>query len=95
MLFSRIFTLVKEHCTRKSENTSLVEDNFAVRALNPFGYDPKSLKHGGQNYIMAKLDETIKAMKEIFHSSIFILERCKQLNGTLRLEKMTKHFRHG
>merc|ERR1712238_616720 len=49
-----------------TRSTGLDEDNFAASGLTPPGYDQKSLEDGGQDYVMAKLGETIKPMKESF-----------------------------
>jgi len=44
----------------------LDEDTLAASGIMPAGYDQKSLEEGGNDYVMAKLGESIKPMKESF-----------------------------
>lgn len=49
-----------------TRSTGLDEDALAKSGMLPAGYDQKSIAEGKQDYVMAKLGETIQPMKESF-----------------------------
>merc|ERR1712161_186709 len=78
-----------------TRSTGLDEDNFAASGLTPPGYDQKSLEDGGQDYVMAKLGETIKPMKESFIVAFLAWDGAKAKHMVVPKETWEYRKKHG
>jgi len=78
-----------------TRSTGLDEDNFAASGLTPPGYDQKSLEDGGQDYVMAKLGETIKPMKESFIVAFLAWDGAKAKHMVVPKEIEEYRKKHG
>jgi len=78
-----------------TRSTGLDEAALAASGINPPGYDEKSLKEGQQDYVMAKLGETIQPMKESFIVAHLAWEHATEENLVVPKEVQEYRQKHG
>jgi len=78
-----------------TRSTGLDEEALAASGINPPGYDEKSLKDGQQDYVMAKLGETIQPMKESFIVAHLAWDRATEENLVVPKEVQEYRQKHG
>lgn len=78
-----------------TRSTGLDEEALAASGINPPGYDEKSLKDGQQDYVMAKLGETIQPMKESFIVAHLAWDQATEENLVVPKDVQEYRKKHG
>jgi len=78
-----------------TRSTGLDEEALAASGIVPAGYNEKSLKEGQQDYVMAKLGQTIEPMKESFIVAYLAWEKAEVANMVVPKEIEEYRKKHG